>query len=217
MKKLKLTLLVSSLALSMLSGNVLGEAGISYNSSGDPADVTAQVKFKITIPKIMILRVGDWAGSVNTVEWNYAFGTSLSDPSANVDATADHWNKTGSPSSLAATSDDESETDKAGDGILKVAAFGNTGADLSLSATSTDFTSTTASGNQPHLSEITAANTGNITHPTLVNSGQSAAVTLANANGVVREFDTWAYTYTPASVPAGGVYTASVVYTLATL
>lgn len=215
MKKLKCSLLAAALASAMFATNVLAEAGISYSSTGKPADVTAQVNFKITIPQILILRVGDWESTVNTVEWNYAFGTTLADPSVNVDASVDHWDKTGSPSALAASADDEAETDKAGDGVLRVAVFGNTGADLTLTANSTNFTPATPS--QPNLSEITAANTGNVPHPILKDSGLSDAQTLSNTNGIVREIDTWAYTYTPTNIPVGGTYNASVVYTLASL
>ena len=218
MKKLNTPILVSGLMLAALSGNTFGQAGISFGANGaNPADVSANVNFKITIPKIMILRVGDWGNKNNTVAWTQAFGiTNFNDRAAN----ETHWTKTGTAGALSTATDDEAESDKAGDGILKVAAFGNVGSDLYLSANSTEFTATTGGGaTQPSLVEITAAHAGGtagITHPTLVASGSSAAVPLAHINGVVRLEDTWAYNYAPTGgvVPVGGVYDGSVTYTL---
>lgn len=226
MKKLNLSIIASSaLIVAALSGNVVGDAGISYNPGGAaPEAVDAKVKFKIKIPKLMILRVGDWGGTVNTVEWNYAFG-SLGNAAlvGNYGGAADRaseaqWDATASAGALAATGDDDAD---AADGSLAVAAFGNTGANLNLIATTvSDFVSTTpvAGAAQPHLSEITAADGGNITHPGLVNTGSSATpVVLTHTNGIVRLTDTWTYTYTPVATPAGGEYDAEVKYTLTSL
>lgn len=218
MKKNKTLLASSVFALAMLSGNAVGDAGISYTTAGKPDNVNAQVDFEIIVPQVLILRVGDWKDQVNSVVWNYAFGiTGLADPTSDAAADQNHWSNTGAPSALAASSDDESESDAAGNGILKVAAFGNTGANLTLTSDSTAFSSTTATGAQPKLSEITAAHTGNITHPTLADTGAGSTETLTHTDGIVREEDTWAYTYTPTNTPVGGTYNASVIYTLATL
>lgn len=227
MKKLNTSILASGLMLVALSGNTFGEAGISYNTAGKPADVTANVKFKITIPQIMILRVGDWADSVNTVEWKYAFGTNtnLTSPTENAGATEAQWNETVT-APLSTATDDEAASDKAGDGALKVAAFANTGANLNLVATTvSDFVSTTpvTGAVQPHLSEITATNANSsIGHPLLVNTAaasSAAPVVLTAINGIVRATDTWTYTYTPlaGAIPTGGEYNAEVSYTLTSL
>lgn len=213
MKTIKLAVMASSLVVVLSAGSALGEANLSHTTDGSkPANVTAKVNFKVKVPKVMILRVGDWGNTQNTVDWDYAFGiTGLADRAA----TQDDWDKTGTPGATGASGDTGAD---GSDGALQVAAFANTGSNVTLKATSTDFTATTGGGaTQPHLSEISATNSGDITHPTLVDSGDSAAVTLTATNGVVRATDTWTYTYTPTVAPVGGTYDASVVYTLASI
>ncbi|HPE58988.1 MAG: hypothetical protein KDI15_06695 [Thiothrix sp.] len=217
MKKLTLPGLLTGLALMLASNGLFAEAGISYTTGATSTleSVKADVKFKITIPKLMILRVGDWAGTVNTVEWTYAFGSGLTGPTAN--ATEDHWN-----GANATTGTDVSETSP---NSLDVWAFGNTGGSLKLTAASTDFAleagTGTAGGNKPKLSEITAVNTNGttngITHPTLTDASTSSDITLPHSNGIVSLKDKWTYTYTPTATPSAGTYNASVIYTLAAI
>lgn len=213
MKTIKLTVIASTLALALGAGSAMGEANLSHTTDGStPANVTAKVNFKVKVPKVMILRVGDWGNTQNTVNWDYAFGiTGLADRAA----TQDDWDKTGTPGASGASGDTGAD---GSDGALQVAAFANTGSNVTLKATSTDFTATTGGGaTQPHLSEISAANTGDIAHPTLQNDGDGTDVTLTAINGVVRATDTWTYKYTPAVAPVGGTYDASVVYTMASI
>lgn len=219
MKSLKTPLLVSSALLLAMTSAAFGEAGISYNASGAPADVTANVKFKINVPEIIILRVGDWGktSNTNTVTWDYNFGAGLTSPTANGAATSAHWTAitATAPAAQDASSDDETETDKAGDGALKVAVFSNTG-DVRLKAeTVTDFAAVSAGYNKPSLSEISATSS-NISH-TALNGFAGGTVDLANAAGLVQKTDTWAYKYTPTVNPAAGTYNAEVKYTLANI
>lgn len=207
MKKLNTPVLVSGLLLAVLSGNTFGEAGISYSTTGKPAPVTANAKFKITIPQIMILRVGDWGDTVNTVEWNYAFGAGLSTAS-NATAIKTQWDATDTVATPTSTNNE-----------LQVAAFGNVGIDLTLeSEIVSDFDTdndpaTVPVGGQPLLSDVTAVGTaGGIDHP-----AWGTDVSVGAINGVVRKTDTWTYTYAPTVVPVGGVYTAEVQYTLAAI
>lgn len=216
MKRLALATITMAAALGM-SKVALSEAGLSYESDGvtKPQPVTADVNFRITVPKIMILRVGDWGATENEVAWIYKFGLAGTD-TQNGDGLEDHWNKTGSLSNQDANTDtDAADTT---DGTLKVMAFANLGTDVTLKATSTDFVSTTgATGNQPHLSEIVVDGASNIGHPVLEDSGDSAAVTLTATDGVVRLTDDWKYTYKPdpSKPPVAGIYTANVKYTMA--
>lgn len=204
----------------MLSGSAIGDAGISYDpNGGTPKPAQAQVEFKITIPRLMILRVGDWGGQVNTVEWNYAFGNlgteALDGKIGGARASEDQWklaNTSGTAGAMIANKEDE----KPADGILDVAAFGNVGQDLTLFPTSKDFNVAVADTAQPHLSEITAGGS-KIPHPKLADNDVGEKVSLKHTKGIVSLQDKWQYTYTPGSTPVGGVYTATVVYTLAAL
>jgi len=216
MKKLNLPGLVTGLGLMLASNGLLAEAGISYTTGKTPTAVTADVKFKITIPKLMILRVGDWKEKVNTVEWTYAFGSSLTDPTANADADENHWNGANAITGVDSSTDDAAD---GSNGVLDVWAFGNTGSGLNLSVTSTTpFADVVTGANRPKLSEITATNGGSIAHPALADSGSGASpVTLAATAGIVSLKDTWTYKYTPTATPAAGTYEATVTYTLAAI
>lgn len=217
MKFFKTTLLASSALLLIMTGTAFGEAGISYNASGAPADVTANVKFKINVPEIIILRVGDWGDSSNTVTWDYNFGAGLSSPAANSDAASTHWDKiiANAVAAQDASSDDESAADKAGDGSLKVAIFSNTGNVRLKAEAVTDFAAVASGFNKPSLSEISA--TGTTVAHTVLNGFAGGTVDLTNTAGLVKLTDAWKYAYTPTNNPAAGTYNAEVKYTLANI
>ncbi|WGZ94728.1 MAG: hypothetical protein QJT81_01675 [Candidatus Thiothrix putei] len=219
MKLLKPSLLASSALLLALTGTAFGEAGISSKVGAAPDPVTANVNFKIKVPEIIILRVGDWESTANTLIWDYAFGSGLTNPTNNADATSAQWDKM--TASIVdpqnANSDNESAADKAGDGILKVAAFSNTGDVRLTSAIVTDFTAVTAGFNKPSLSEISATSGGSIAHTALNGFAGSGTVDLTNTAGIVKLTDAWQYTYTPTNNPAAGEYNAEVKYTLANI
>lgn len=215
MKHLKQTLLLCGASM-LLSGTAFGEAGISTRMGGAPADVTANVRFQINVPEIIILRVGDWSNTVNTVVWNYAFGAGITNPTNNGDATNTHWDKitASAPDAQNANSDNEGAADRATDGALRVAAFSNTGSVSLTAATVTDFAAISTGLNKPSLSEISATGTGSINHEPLNGFAGSGSVTLGHTGGIVRLTDTWQYTYTPTVNPAAGTYNAEVQYTL---
>ncbi|QQZ28642.1 hypothetical protein HMY34_07685 [Thiothrix subterranea] len=217
MKLLKPSLLASSALLLALTGTAFGEAGISSKVGAAPDSVTANVNFKIKVPEIIILRVGDWGNTKNTLIWDYAFGSGIAETS-NTDATSAQWGKITADAvdPQNANSDNESASDKAGDGILKVAAFSNTGDVRLTSAIVTDFTAVTAGFNKPSLSEISATDGGSIAH-TALNGFTGGTVDLTNTAGLVKLTDAWQYTYTPTNNPAAGEYNAEVKYTLANI
>lgn len=219
MKLLKPSLLASSALLLALTGTAFGEAGISSKVGAAPDPVTANVKFKIKVPEIIILRVGDWGSTANTLIWDYAFGSGLTNPTSNADATSVQWDKitasTVDPQN--ANSDDESASDKAADGSLRVAVFSNNGNAHLTSAIVTDFAAVAAGFNKPSLSEISATSGGSIAHNALNGFAGSGTVDLTNAAGIVKLTDAWQYTYTPTNNPAAGEYNAEVKYTLANI
>lgn len=224
MKRLALATITMVAALGM-SKVALSDSGLSYTFAGSkPDDVTAQVKFKVTIPKIMILRIGDWgkdASSVNEVSWVYDLmnkSGSLSDQAA---AQAD-WVNAAKRDVMAAKDDAADGTD----GLLDVYAFSNAGGDTKITAALTEFervassaSSTVATGaNQPKLSDISVAIGGsNIQHAAFGSAATQGVATITAVNGIVNKTDTWTYSYTPDATPVAGEYNATVVYTMAAL
>jgi hypothetical protein len=192
------------------------EAGISVTTNGDtPAPVTANVKFKIVVPKVMILSVGDWGATANTVTWNYDFNGALSALS-NADATSAQWNAV--TAGTIAASNADADDSGVSDGKLAVKVFGNVG-DLDLTATAiSDFDEIESGYAKPALSEISAiATSGTVPHTNLDGFAGTGTTELGASAGIVFKEDEWTYKYTPAAgnTPAGGTYDAEVQYTLA--
>lgn len=197
-----------ALMTSISHQTAMAEAGISVGSSPDP--VTANVKFKIVVPKVMILSVGDWGGTVNTVTWNY--NSSLV-ATSNTNATSTQWDTANaSGSALTADADDNG----ASNGSLDVAAFGNFGNLKITASTVTDFAEIAAGYAKPSLSEISATASSNLDHSSM-NGFSGGSLSLTATNGIVSERDVWSYKYTPSNVPAGGTYNAEVQYTLSSV
>lgn len=214
-KKLLATLIISSAMMAVTNQTAHAEAGISVTLDGStPAPVTSNVHFKIVVPKVMILSVGNWEDTDNTVTWNYNFGESTLAALSNTDATATQWNA--ATASTPAASNANADDDGTSDGQLAVKVFGNFGNLALSSALVSDFAAIEAGFAKPKLSEISATNTGNITHGVLDDAGAIDGTSLTAANGIVLEEDTWTYKYTPTATPAGGTYDAEVQYTLAT-
>jgi hypothetical protein len=215
-KKLTAAISAGVLMSAMSYQTAHAEAGISVTTDGSkPADVTANVKFKIIVPKVMILSVGDWGATKNTVTWNYDFNGALSALS-NADATSTHWNAV--TAGTIAASDADADDYGTSDGKLAVKVFGNVG-DLDLTAAAvTDFAEVASGYAKPALSEISAvATNGFVPHANLDGFAGTGTTDLGASNGIVLKEDEWTYKYTPAAgnTPAGGTYNAEVQYTLA--
>lgn len=216
MKSLKNPLLVSSALLLALSSSAFGEANMSFSGpSGTPAAVNANVDFTINVPKILILRIGDWGATTNNPTWNYAFGGHASLSGATPSYTG--GNASQSDWDALTNTDPDAETATT-DGTLQVAVFSNFGSvDLSISAVSA-FTGGTSGYNQPLLSEISATNAGGttpISHADLDDFTVGNTKNLPATAGIVKATDAWTYKYDPSVTPAAGTYGASVTYTLA--
>ncbi len=162
----------------------------------------ADLKLKVVVPKIIILRVGDIGSKINEITWS-AIGTT---------ATDEVYNGSIPPTTTSvpfAVSDDETDADKEVDGAVKVQVFGNAG-DVTLTSGATTDLSDGGSLSIP-ITYFSASDTGSLTHPGLVNG----STTLNNTNNIVNLSDTWTYTYNynVANPPAAGEYTTIITYT----
>ena len=206
MKLLKPSLLASSTLLLALTGTAFGEANMSFSGAKEtPKNVNANVNFTINVPKILILRVGDWGDTVSNPIWNYAFGHSLTDGAA----TDKDWET---------LTKDKPEAQKANEnGTLDVAVFSNTGGAVLSVSKVTEFEGGVDGYQKPTLAEISAKSIKNVTHDKFNGFTVGEKLELTAASGIVREEDKWTYAYTPEKTPAAGIYNASVTYTLASI
>jgi len=159
-------------------------------TTGGGANITAtaRVDFAVNIPKFVLLQVGTLgAGNIDTITFDV--------PAANVGDTVARAATAGSGN--------------LGNGAVTVRVIGNNG-NMTLGATAP---ATLLSGTDAiPWTQITVAETGGATHPTI--NGANATYTATNK--VVNVNGTWTYTYLNTVTPAAGNYTGQVLYTATT-
>jgi hypothetical protein len=159
---------------------------------------TARLDFRVTIPRVLFLRVGTGTDFV-------ANGTvdliSFAIPAATV----------GNGASVTATGGD------LGDGAVTVRVQGN-GGDITLNSNTTGRLTTGTAGETVGWNRITVTSAalssttvnftnGSITHPAFnLNGGAGTAVTLTSINSLVRREGMWTYSYANQDVLAAGTY-----------
>jgi len=203
MKRLNKFGVVLGLAASMALPQ-LAQAESRWSVGGAGLSAHADLKLKVIVPRIIILKVGDLGGTVNEITWD-ATGTAVTDVVY-----------TGAIPPASATvpftvSDDEAVGN--GQGTIAVQVFGN-GGDVTLSSTTTTpgFLTDTATTFTIPLGDITVTPGAATPHPAFDGGG----TTIVATNGIVNPGpDTWAYAYNPSAAPAAGTYTTTVRYTAA--
>jgi len=203
MKKFGKLGMALSLAASMALPQ-LAQAESRWSVGGAGLSAHADLKLKVIVPRIIILKVGDLGGTVNEITWD-ATGTTVNDVVY-----------TGAipPASAAGpftVSDDEAVNN--GPGTIAVQVFGNAG-DVNLSSTTSTpgFLTDTSTAFTIPLGDITVTPGAATPHPAF----DGGASTITAVNGIVNPgADTWAYAYNPATMPAAGEYTTTVRYTAA--
>lgn len=61
--------LIAGACLSLVGTNALAESTYGYNAAGTDVTATAQVKLSVTVPKLILLRVGSANTTVDTLAW----------------------------------------------------------------------------------------------------------------------------------------------------
>jgi hypothetical protein len=184
----------------------VAESQYGYASSGvGPVRAQANVKLKVTVPKLILLRVGSQT-AVDEITWTNTPSWSTS-PTTLVDGNNQAANWDGVAPSLSITSTTNA---------LAVYAWHNGGAaGATLTFTGTAFTP--AGG--PTLTNITVADTALGTGTAIAHPGANlGTATAQNLTTNTLYSRTWTYTLggTPASW-AAGTYSGSVTYTATTL
>ena len=186
MKLLRSTLIATAIAASALpfsaqadSGSITGPGAIS---------ATADLSFRVVIPRYIFLRVGAAAATVTRLDYNPTL--------------AEIENST----SVLATGGD---TGGGSDVTLKI--FGNAGA---LTLTASNLANLVSGANNIPTSTLTGVvQSGSVVAPPAF--GGSAAIGAA-ANGIVNQDGTWRFTWAnPAdTIYPAGTYDGTVIYTL---
>ena len=188
--------LIAGACLSLVGTNALAESTYGYNAAGTGnVTATAQVKLSVTVPKLILLRVGSANTTVDTLAWT-AVPSIPATPTApsNGNNVGVDWNGV-APTITAGTQP----------AALNVYAWTN-----ATTATINCAVGTWVGTNSPANADFAVTVTGTLPHPG-ANLGACASTTFPSrtlASG------TWAYVLsgTPASWGAG-VHTTTVTYT----
>lgn len=218
----KLGLGAAVLSLSALAPSAaLAEAGYSVNAAGNPADVTANVNFRIVIPNVLVFKVGSLGSMVNTVTWATEFNGMAGDAGAAPSSLVENEDYSGDiPATTefsAADVDDDNDEGGSAEGALEVYAFSNAG-DINIEITTANDLSDGALVSPVTIDIDNISVSSGASHPTLLGDtslvlGKDSTVT---ATGGIASLDTsWVYVLDPTAidgVPAG-TYDGDVVYT----
>jgi hypothetical protein len=160
----------------------------SYQTGAGLLAPTAHLDFKITIPKVLFLRVGtgtDYTtvGTINLIDFTV--------PAANV----------GDGSVISASAG-------AGDlGTGKVTAkLVTNGGDVTFASKTTGAAAETISYSQIATAVATNTTATALTHPALVDAAAGTSVTVTAVNKVVNQDAKWTFTYLNANVAPAGTY-----------
>lgn len=190
---------VLTASLALTSGVAMAESTYGYNSAGTGTVLaTARVNLSVTVPKLILLKVGTAGATVDTLSWTlgYSIPATPTVPSVTGDSIAVAWNGA-APTSPAMTNP----------AALAVSAWTNAATTSTVNCAMGSWTGPTGG---PVNADFTVTTTGTLTHPGL-NLNACAATTFAK-NTVAS--GTWAYALggTPSGWPAG-TYTNVITYT----
>lgn len=195
--KLHLNALIGAIFLVLGSSSAMAESTYGYNSAGTgTVTATARVNLSVTVPKLILLRVGSAGSTVDTLSWalNASIPATPTVPAATADSAAVVWNgvaPTLAPATATATTVASAWTNATA-GTINCAVTG------------------LATGG-PTLANFTvSAGAGTLAHP---GANLGACTSTSFASGSVQT-STWTYTLggTPTSWTPG-VYTAVITYT----
>ena len=193
-----LSLAAVAAALALASGAALAESQYGYLGSGGAAAVTAQarVNLSVTVPKLILLRVGRAGATQDTLSWTVPL-TIPTAPASLVDGSNQAATWTGAAPGVGTITNPAA---------VLVWAWTNSSGGGNLNYTATAF-----GAGGPVLNDITVAAPTGLAHP-----GSPLA-----ANGTVVSFarnavQTGSWTYSLGGAPLGwaaGAYTSTVTYT----
>lgn len=194
--KIRMNLLAAGAALALVAGTAFAESQYGYNAAGTgTVTATAKVNLSVTVPKLILLRVGSANTTVDTLSWTTAASIPAV-PTAPVTGNNTSVNWDGSAPTVT------SGTQPA---AINVHAWTNASAGTLNCAVGT-----WVGTNNPANADFSVTVTGSLPHPG-ANLGACASTSFAS-NTVAS--GTWAYVL--GGTPTGwgaGVHTNTVTYT----
>ena len=190
-------------ALAAASGVAVAESSYGYQSSGTGAvQATARVNLAVTVPKLILLRVGSATGTGDTITWTGAASWNTN-PSPVTDGNNQAADWDGAQPSINLTSSTNA---------LAVYAWQNSGSNATLTFTSTAFAPTGG----PLLSNVAVGASG--LNPPSHPGGTLDAATSVNLITNTLYSGTWTYTLGGSAYTwAAGSYNGAVTYTASAL
>ena len=206
----KQTKIISALlgaALATANGVAMAESSYGYSTSSPLGTVSAnaRVNLAVTVPKLILLRVGSASGPVDTITWTGAASWNTN-PSPVMDGNNQPADWDGGSPSFNFTAGPTN--------ALAVYAWHNNGSNASLT-----FTSTTFGAGGPTLANVAVGATGPSPGSTPAHPGGNLG-TAAPVNLTSNTLYNGTWTYTLGGTATGwlaGSYSATVTYTATTL
>lgn len=186
-------------SLALLSSVALAESTYGYNSAGTGTVLaTARVNLSLSVPKLILLKVGTAGATVDTLAWttSYSIPATPTVPAATANSVAVTW--TGAAPTVPALTNP---------GALAVSAWTNA---ATTSTVNCAMGAWVGPAGGPANVDFVVTTTGTLTHP---GANLSVCAATSFAKNTVAS-GTWAYALggTPVNWPAG-VYTNVVTYT----
>lgn len=198
-KTISKLLYVALACAGLSSGVAMAESTYGYNSAGTGTVIaTARVNLSVSVPKLILLKVGTAGATVDTLSWTlgYSIPATPTVPAVTGDSVGVTWNGA-APTSPA----------MANPAALAVSAWTNA---ATTSTVNCAMGAWTGPAGGPANADFTVATTGTLTHP---GANLNACAATNFAKNVVAT-GTWTYSLggTPSGWPAGS-YTNVVTYT----
>ena len=192
---------VVAAALALASGVALAESQYGYASSGTgTVTATARVNLSVTVPKLILLRVGSAGATQDTLSWTAPLTVSTA-PASPVDGSNQAATWDGSAPGVGTVTNP---------GAVSVWAWTNSSGGGNLNYTATAFVGTGA----PTLGDISVAVGTGLGHPGGAGPLAATGTPVGFSRNTVHT-GSWTYSLsgTNAASWAAGVYTSTVTYT----
>ncbi len=204
------------LALTLFSLPTLAEQTIGVQAGATAAVATARVNVRVTVPKVVILRVGDANATVSDVNFTVGVGTGVPAATGNSQAYTGAIAPTGGAVTVATTNPTTTA------GVLTVQVWTNASAGANLTCTLSALAGATAFATGATAAGVPGTNDISVTSTTLHPTGN-----LAGCNGVLTQAATpaltvnnntftYATSFTPSAINAG-IYGNTATYSATTL
>lgn len=190
-------------ALAVVSTVAQAESRLSASTGAGNISATAKISVNVTVPRILYLRVGSAGAQQDAI--NFAVGAAGLTGTLPIN---DSVYAGAVPMGAGTVTVTDTETANA-QGTVTAQLWTNTGT-AALSCTSTNIAAGAVSLPKSDFKVLT---TGALAHPGNDLGCGGAPTTVTPASGAGSFTGTWAYSYTPTTLPAAGTYAGVVTYT----